>query len=138
MTSPHCRSPRRQQEVGVTADSSSPGAWPGIGIEGQSCGRQQHPKNMVGKTATAAPGCTERHHPRTMAVYELDVNAGDHCGLQACILENTHKQQMWLRIVSSLTDRSYLTLKPTTHNHVSCYRKQLCNTGSQLHMYINA
>jgi hypothetical protein len=137
MTSPHCRSPRQQQEVGVTAGNGSPWAWPGIGIEGQSCGRQQQLRNMVGKTATAAPGCTERHHPRPMAVYEHAVNAGDHCGLQARILQNTHKQ-MWLRIVSSLTDRSYLTLKPTAQNHVSCYRKQLRDTGSKLHMYINA
>jgi hypothetical protein len=63
------------------AGSSSPGTWPGVGIEGQSCGRQQQLGIMVRKTATAASGCTERHHPRLMAVYEHAVNAGDHCGL---------------------------------------------------------
>jgi hypothetical protein len=84
---------------------------------------------MVEKTAAAAPGYTERHHPRPMAVYEHDVNAGDHCRLQAHIidLQNTHKK-MCLGIVSLLTDRWQQTLKPTAHNHLSCYRKQLRNS----------
>jgi hypothetical protein len=71
-----------------------------------------------------------------MAVYKHAVNAGDHCGLQARIidLQNTHKK-MRLRILSSLS-RSQLTLKPSAHNRVSCGGKQLRNTGSQLHMYM--
>jgi hypothetical protein len=54
-------------------------------------------REQVEKTAAAAPGCTVRHHPTPVAVYELQARVID--------LQNTHKK-MRLRILSSLTDRS--------------------------------